>query len=221
MERRILVLGATGRTGRWIAEEALQAGHTVFAFGRSASATTVPTGAVPVAGDVLDPDALERALSNVDSVAVSLSIPRKTASPFAEVLGPPDLHSRSTAILLDQMQRAGVRRLVKLSAQGVGDSAPRTGWGFRAIVAISKLRIAFADHAKADQLVADSPFEWTILRPPRLDDGEPIPLRSGPDLATGTFTRVPRRAVARFAVDCLNQPETFWRVLTLSPGAAP
>jgi uncharacterized protein YbjT (DUF2867 family) len=215
---RILVVGGTGRTGRRIVQAALQEGHETLVLGRSAAAENVPLGAVPVAVDVLDGAALDSAMAGVDVVVTALSIPRQSRSPFATPTGPPDLHQRSTRALLEAMERHGVSRLVKVSAQGVGDSAPRAGWGFRLLVAMSHLRGAFADHAVADELVRASAVKFTIVRPPILVDGPPTrPLRAGEALSTWSWTRVSTGDVAAFVVAILDDPAYFGRCVTLSP----
>ena len=48
----VLVVGATGRTGRHVVQEAIEAGHTVRAFARSVRADRVATGVAAMAGDV-------------------------------------------------------------------------------------------------------------------------------------------------------------------------
>ena len=211
---RVVVLGGTGRTGRRIAEEALAQGHDVAVLGRSATADTVPAGVLPIRADVLDPDALGPAVAEADAVVVSLSIPRASASPWAAVTGPADLHSRSARMLIELL--APGQRLVKLSAQGVGDSAPRTGWAFRALVAASNVGRAFADHAVADELVARSSTRWTLVRPPRLSDAEDDgPVEVGEALATSSFESLSRRRLARFVVGALVDPSLERRIVTV------
>lgn len=214
---RVLVFGGTGRTGRSIATEALRAGHEVVAFGRSATRASVPEGAIPLAGDVTNAEVVERAIQGVDAVVSCLSVPRAGPSPFAAVVGPANLHSASASIVLRAMERQGVRRLVKVSAQGVGDSAPRTGWGFRLLVAASNLKTAFADHAVADALVADSGLDWTIVRPPMLSDGPVAGVRADPTGVTYTWTRVARADVARWIVGTLDDPTWVHHVVSLVP----
>lgn len=216
---RLVVLGGTGRTGLKIVAEAVDRGHEVVMVGRSARAEHAPTGAEAVSGDAMDLSDIERVLDRADAVITALSIPRASASPFARVTGPSDLHSRTTAILLSAMERATCRRLVKISAQGVGDSAPRAGWGFRALVAVSNLGPAFADHARADEQVRASSLDWTIVRPPVLSD-EPGTGRveAGETVSTGTFTRLSRVDLARFVVDIVPDPAWFRRCVSVRPG---
>lgn len=207
---RVVVIGGTGRTGRLVAERAAARGCEVVVFGRTAS------GSGAVAGDATDPRAVLRAVEGAHAVVVALSIPRASASPWARVVGPPDLHSRSAAAVIDAMSRSGARRLVKVSAQGVGASAGRTGIGFRALVAASNLRPAFADHAVADDLVRASGLDFTVVHPPRLSEGPPVPLVAGEAVSTGTFATVPRAALAQLLVDMLDAPEWFGRTVSVS-----
>ncbi len=201
---KVLVIGGTGRTGRLVVEALAAAGHAPVVLSRSSG------------GDVLAEGVLSRAVEGVGAVVTALSIPRASRSPFAPVVGPTDLHSRSTRLLIDALRQRGVRRLVKVSAQGVGDSAPRAGWGFRALVAASNLAPAFADHAVADDLLRDSDLDWTIVRPPMLADGPATGrVQAGEALTTWSWTRVRTGDVAAWVVGALDDPETFQRVLTL------
>lgn len=214
----VVVFGATGRTGRQIVEEALAAGHTVRAVGRSAPSRDWPAGVEPFAADVLDPAAIDGALAGADAVVLALSIPRTSRSPFAPLTGPTDLHSRSLELLLPRMKTHGIRRVIKLSAQGVGDSASRAGWLFRALVQSSNLRPAFEDHARADALLQGSELDWTILRPPMLDAAPAGPgVRPDPDGVTWSWTRVRTGDVARFAVQQLDRPASHGQIWTLLP----
>lgn len=207
---RIAILGGTGRTGQQLTHKATAAGHQVVVVGRSASARGLPDGATPLALDVLDPSAMARALTGVDAVVSALSIPRTSRSPFAPTVGPLDLHSRATAALIHTAQATGLRRIIKISAQSVGDSAPRAGWGFRALVAMSQLAPAFADHAVADQLLAATDLDWTILRPPALSDGQgPGIHEAGPHVSTWSWSRVATGDLAAWIVTHLDDPATF------------
>lgn len=214
----LAVFGATGRTGSQIVDEAVSAGHTVRAIGRSAADRDWPTGAEPYAADVLEPDHLDAALDGCDAVVLALSIPRTSRSPFAPLVGPPDLHSRSLQLLLPRLRERSIRRVVKLSAQGVGPSAARAGWLFRALVATSNLRPAFEDHARADALLQASALDWTILRPPMLQAAAAGPgVHPDPDGVTWSWTRVRTGDVAAFAVRCLQDPASHGRTWTLLP----
>lgn len=215
---RVLVVGGTGRTGRRVVRQAMEAGHETVSFGRSACPDTVPAGAIPFAGDVGDAGALREALTDCDALVTALSIPRATRSPFAALTGPPDLHSRSTALLIPLLHELDIRRWIKLSAHGVGSSASRAGWGFRALIAVSNLAPAFADHARADAALQATDLDWTIVRPPMLTDADPhAPLRADPQGTTWTWTSVRTGDVAAWIVAGLTDETTIGRTVTLLP----
>jgi len=218
---RVVVFGGTGRTGTHIARKAVHDGHAVVCVGRSATQASVCPGSEAFAADVQDADAVANVLKGADVAVIALSIPRRTSSPFAPVVGPKNLHSVSMQRILDGCRVAGVSKVVKLSAQGVGDSAPRAGLAFRVLIQVSNLRYAFSDHAVADQLLATSEVDWTIVRPPILSDAPGTgSLRAGETLRTTTRTQVPRSDVADFVVSCFGDPTWSNRCVTLAPATS-
>ena len=130
----------------------------------------IPNGALPLQGDVTDESIISEAVKQFDVVILALSIPRTSKSPFARVTGPLDLHSNSMKILLKNLNKSKAKRIIKISAQGVGNSKSRTGIFFRILIKMSNLRFAFNDHEKADMMLKDTDLDWTIIRPPILKD---------------------------------------------------
>ena len=63
---RVIVFGATGRTGRHVLRLALDKGHEVTAFGRSADRLDPEPGVSAFKGDVLDPGAVAAAVEGHD-----------------------------------------------------------------------------------------------------------------------------------------------------------
>jgi uncharacterized protein YbjT (DUF2867 family) len=113
---KVLVLGATGGTGRLIVRDALAKGHSVVALVRSKASADLP-GVDMIEGDARDEGTLIRALNGCDGVVSSLGT---GLSPFREV----SLLTVATGALVTAMTRNGVRRLVCIGALGVGDSQP-------------------------------------------------------------------------------------------------
>src|SRR5260370_27523099 len=69
----LLILGATGRTGRLVVEQALAAGHAVTALVRSPEKLTIRNSNLRVvAGRATDPEAVARALASADAVLSTL-----------------------------------------------------------------------------------------------------------------------------------------------------
>ena len=116
---KILVIGATGGTGRATVEELLAAGHRVTAFSRHASRLEslledAPDRLRTIDGNVLRPEDLDRAVPGHDAVIVVLGI---SENPFrVRLFGSRgtamNVRSAGTRNVIAAMKRAGVRRLV-------------------------------------------------------------------------------------------------------------
>ena len=119
---KLLVLGASGATGGWLTRLAAQAGHEVTALVRPGSPFVPPPNVRLIRGEVLDPATLARRWTDrMRSPAVSAFGGRGKA-PWSALLSPPDFMTRVSALLVPAMNRAGVRRVVAISAGGVAES---------------------------------------------------------------------------------------------------
>ena len=219
---RLVVFGASGATGRHVVNLAVKAGWSVRAVVRSEDQRDALTGAeVSLAGDPTDPDAVATAISGADAVAVCLGISRRTRSPFAPLVSPPDLTSRSIGAIVRAMQRAGVRRIVYVSAFGAGDSWSQIPWWGRAFLRLSQVRYSMADHTRSESLLSSSALDWTALRPMLLDDASgALPareMRPGDSL----LAKLSRESLARTIVAVLGDPSTHGRTVPLVPAVAP
>ncbi len=151
----ILVTGARGFVGSHLVPVLLAAGHRVVALARTPSAGEVVVGRVRPAdrgsvdiriGDITRPGSLISAVAGVDAVVHLAAIPR-------DFNGGADLrlvNTEGTRAVVAAMQRAGVRRLVHMSAMGVTDDPD--------------LHYA-SSKAKGEAVVRDSGLAWTILKP--------------------------------------------------------
>jgi len=194
---KVLVLGATGGTGRLIVHDALEKGHSVVALVRSkASAPDLP-GADIIEGDARDEGALMRVLDGCDAVVSSLGT---GLSPFNEV----SLLTEATHALIPAMSRRGVRRLVCISALGVGDSRGHGGFVFDRIFMPLLLRHAYKDKGRQEDAIRASALDWVIVRPAMLtNDPARGSLRAVADLASVHGGKIARTDVARFVVEQL------------------
>ena len=120
----VLVVGASRGSGAAAVRALAQAGHLVTAYARSAPVETDSDAVRYVAGDVLDDDALAKAMVGQDAVVVALGI---SDNPLKVLLlrrasTPLDVRSRGTAKVIDAMRAAGVRRLIVQSTYGIGET---------------------------------------------------------------------------------------------------
>jgi putative NADH-flavin reductase len=161
---RIAVLGASGRTGRHVVAQALGHGHDVIALVRDAARAPERRERLRIlVGDVLDPATLVPAIDGADAVVSAIG------APLAREV---HLYSDGTANTLRAMGARGVRRLVVVSAAGVGAVA---GQGLsitqRLLRAAPGTRAIFDDMERMEGDVILSDLDWTIVRPSGLTDG--------------------------------------------------
>lgn len=159
---KILIFGATGTVGRELVTQALEMGHAVTAFARDPSKLETKHPSLEIIeGDVMDSALVDRAVAGHEAVLVALG---------AGIKG--QVRSTGTLIIIQAMQRNGVRRLVCLSTLGVGDSRANMNFYWKYIMFGMLLRGAFADHVSQEEHVIRSELDWTIVRPAAYTDGE-------------------------------------------------
>ena len=193
---RILVLGASGGTGRQVIEQALGHGHDVVAFVRDPA--RVDLGARPlsvVAGDVTDAAAVQAAVEGCDAVISTLGSRGER---------PVHVYSDGIANAIRAMTARGVSRLVVMSAAGAGArGAPDVPIGQRAFMMLPSMRAIYDDLERMEGDVMLSDLEWTIVRPAGLTDGPFTGIYrvvEGPVVPKGS--RVSRADVAALLLKC-------------------
>lgn len=198
--RRILVVGATGGTGRAVVARLLANGHRVTAFSRHADRLQqTDAGLSTVNGDVTEPDAVDHAVAGHHAVVVTVGI---TENPIrVRVIGPArtplEVRSRGTANVVAAMRKHGVPRLVVQSSYGVGESRDRLGIADRLFFRLV-LAPQMRDTELQEQIVRGSGLDWVLVQPVHLtddsdDDRDPFVSTTG---ETGRM-RVARTSVAR------------------------
>jgi uncharacterized protein YbjT (DUF2867 family) len=194
-QRKILVLGATGGTGRLIVAQALARGYDVSVLVRSAEKAPDLNGAKFVVGDARNEGALRQALKGRDAVISALGTP---ASPFREVT----LLSSATRALVSAMKSEQVPRLICITGIGAGDSAGHGGFVFDNLIFPLLLRKVYADKNRQEAIVRESGLDWVLVRPSVLNNkaGRDT-IRALTDLSGFHGGTISRADVARFALD--------------------
>jgi putative NADH-flavin reductase len=166
LEAPIVVLGATSGIGALAVEEALRRGLPVRAFGRSADKLAGRKGLESIAGDARSRDDLMSAIEGARAVIYALGIKERPAMLWEHET----LFSETTEALLDVMAATGVTRLVAVTGFGAGrsraamSSLEKLGHGLF-------LGRVYADKSRQEELIENSPFDWTIVRPVILTKG--------------------------------------------------
>jgi putative NADH-flavin reductase len=206
---KLLVLGATGATGRELLVQALRAGHQVTAFVRNpaALADDLESRVRICTGDATSAADLAAALPGHDAVLSALGSGNAIRS---------DIASRAATALTEAAGQTGVRRLVFLSAFGVGGSLSQ-GSAVQKLLYGTVMRSLFADKAIADEVIRASPLDWTLVYPVALTHGPATgTYRSADRLPMKGLPRMSRADVADFMLTAAAGPEWVRRTAVLS-----
>jgi putative NADH-flavin reductase len=209
---KLVVFGASGRTGRLLVAGALERGHEVTAFTRTPE----------VLGDLATRCARVVRGDIVDRVMVAEALSGQEAAVYAVGPGP----GESTAITADGalrvirvMQKYGLRRLIVLSAAGAAaeeEEAPRSF-----LARLFRPRPAppadEGDMRRMEISVRQSELDWTLVRPSRLTDGPATgSYRSGPGLTLPDARPIARADVAAYVLDQLDTDLNVQHAVALS-----
>lgn len=201
---RIAVVGATGRTGRLVAEQALERGHAVVPLARHPEqARFADERLEAVAADVLDRESLGGSFAGCDAVVSALGVGTSRAAT--------EVYSTGIRNVLAEMSVSGVSKLAVTSAYPVGPREHRPRLGDRSVDAIlwHIFGATYTDMQRMEGILERSDAQWVSLRPPRLIDKP----------RTGAYrigsTPPPGGRSLRYAdlaaalLDVLDQPQLF------------
>jgi len=187
---KIALFGATGHLGQGILEEALARGYDVTAIVRDPARLAQRNDKLKVVtGDVAQPASWLDAVRGADAVVASLSARRD---------GNPDSVPANAAVLLDNLPKAGVKRLLWVGGAGSLEVAP----GVK-VIDDPHFPDAWKPEANAQGKALDvfrasqADVDWTYVSPAALiEDGE----RSGKYRVGGDQLLVDASGVSRITV---------------------
>jgi biliverdin reductase/flavin reductase len=195
---RLVIFGATGRTGRSTVDAALHGGFEVTAAARRLEG--LPDDVRGAEVDARDADSVAEALRDADAVISAMGIP--TDSPPTTAL------SEATSTVIGVMTTAGIDRIVIVVNGSVFLEAPRVG----------PYEVVDVEHRRGLEVVRRSELEWTALAPPWLKD----------DAATGSYeavvegaaggTWIAREDLASALVDAVGHDDWRRHVVGISVG---
>jgi uncharacterized protein YbjT (DUF2867 family) len=221
--QKVLVVGASGGTGRATIDALLKRGHRVTAFSRHAESLEVDSDQVTLQnGDATNPDDVDRAVAGHDAVIITLGI---TENPirvrlFGAAKTPNDVRSAGTRNVIAAMRKHGVRRLVVQSSYGVGETRGSLRWVERLFFGLL-LKPQIADTEVQELEVRESGVDWVLAQPVHLtdDESQEMPFAS----AEGQVRdwKISRKGVAEFLALAAQAPEYVGQSVALSGAGAP
>jgi putative NADH-flavin reductase len=161
---RLLIFGASGKTGLHLTQQALHKNYTVSAFVRNPQRFPIQHNNLQIIkGNVADYDTVFRAIRNQDAVISALG----AKSPFQN----DRLLIQGVEHIVNAMERNAVKRLVYLSFLGVKEYRKELGFLVNYVVPLF-LKKVIQDHEAKESIIISSSLDWTIIRPPRLTNGK-------------------------------------------------
>lgn len=208
---KIVVFGASGRTGLELLMQILARGHEVTAVVRNPGHFKLSYDRLKVvAGDALKPDSFDNALEGKDSVVSTLGV-----TGFLNSLQPMTFYRDSTAAIIDRMRANDVRRLVVVSSVGVIHDSSTPIW-YRTIVQ-PLLRHKYADMKAMEAVVAASGLDWTVVRAGQLTDGSLTQqYRIGREGNLANVTKISRGDLADFIAKQADDRALLGRAVAIS-----
>lgn len=200
----LLILGATGPTGRHVVDLALAGGDTVTVLARRPQALEDLADRVTVvAGDATSQHDVAKAMIGQDVVISALG---RSTSVRAD-----DLFARAAAAVTGAAGETGVSRLVWLSSFGVGDTF-RSASVAQKVIYRTLLRNIYANKALSEKAIRSSHLDWTLVYPTMLTKapakggylvGDRLPMKGTPTIS--------RADVADFLYKAAHSPEWIHR----------
>ncbi|AXE38037.1 NAD(P)-dependent oxidoreductase [Acidipropionibacterium virtanenii] len=207
---KLFIVGATGRTGSLVVEQALDRGHEVTAFTRRPDAVLLRHPHLRVAsGDGLSVDDLSQ-VSGHDAVLSIVAAPDLKRTTLAEQV------ARN---LVKAMGRAGIARLVVTSSHALVATRPKPALALVRVL----LRHSYADARNMESVLRHSDLDWRIVRANRLVDkpalGSVLRMPDGRDF-TGGLNELTRADLASTLLDVVADDALVRRAIEVTGAGA-
>ena len=165
---KVIIFGATGFSGQGILAEALKQGHKVTILVRDASKIPIRLQNLTIVeGNVLNTQTVASVLHHQEAVIQCLGVGGKGDGK------PSTFISDATKIIVDEMQKQNIKRLIAMSNVGAGNSIAFQPWFFTKIILpyfMKWLKVIIEDKNRMEPIIMNSNLDWTIVRCPNIVD---------------------------------------------------
>lgn len=201
MEEKVLIIGATGGTGKQLVRQSLSLGYKVTAFVRNPDKLEIRDNNLSVLkGDVFNAKDVEKAVKDHDVVLSALG-----TKPFKQPICAEAIRNIAFAMKKSQI-------LIVESAYGAGDSQN----GIYAKMLCFMLKSVMNDKNEMEQIILKSNLDYLIVRPTILTNGvKTSKYRSG-DVEIKGFPKISRADVADFMTTSIGGNQQINNISTIT-----
>ncbi|MDV6377274.1 SDR family oxidoreductase [Sporosarcina sp. GW1-11] len=194
---KIVIFGATGRTGSEILRNALNNGHEVKAFVRTPEKCEPHERLTVIQGDVRNADEVKCVIKGADAVVSALGTDQTTTL------------TEAIPVIIDGMTEHRIKRIVTIGTAGILQSRNEPSLlRYQSKDSNRKLTFAAEEHHKVFDLLRNSSLDWTIVCPTYLPDGEAVGnYRTERDYLPIDGKEISTKDTAAFAYDELIKKE--------------
>jgi putative NADH-flavin reductase len=208
---KVVVFGASGKTGREVVRQALARGFGVTAYVRDTAKLPLAHANLRlVKGEITDSTTIAKVVAGQTAVISTLGVGKPLTHDPVVIDG--------VRAIARAAEHASIERLVYMSTIGVRDSRDEAGFLLKWL-ATTLIRHEVADHEIKEAVIGESFVDWTIVRPPMLTNGRltasyrvgediraqsPLPMMSRADVADFMLRQLTDASFIRRAVRILH-----------------
>ena len=205
---KIAIFGATGKTGIELVKQALEQGHAVTAFVRDPARLAIENENLTfVTGDVFDPSSVAKAVEGQDSVICALGAGSELKKTTVRTTG--------TINIISSMQKNNIKRLIAVTAMGVGESWDTLSL-FNKLFFATLLKSSREDHETQEVAVKESGLDWTIVRPSGLTETPRTGIYDVGENILATTSKIARADIADLILKELEQNTLIGKAVTIT-----
>ena len=213
----LLLLGATGRTGKILLEMALARGYIVHCLVRDKTKLPSHPNIHVFEGLPSDFSLLNSAIQNCDFVVNVLNISRTSDFPWSPLRTPEDFLSKVMTQLTQVIDKTSLKRVVVCTAWGTNETKYAVPFWFRWFIDHSNIGSAYTDHERQERVLEKSSIPWTIVKPVGLTNSKSVSAvleifdpRQKPRLT------ISRSTLACYLLDALTKDELLNKKVVIS-----
>jgi putative NADH-flavin reductase len=205
---KLVIFGATGKTGIELVKQALEQEHTVTAFVRDSARLAIKDEHLTfVTGDVFDPNSVAQAIQGQDAVVCALGAGSDLKKTTVRTTG--------TINIIRGMQKNNAKRLMVVTAMGVGESWDDLSL-FNKFFFATLLKSSREDHETQEAAVKESGLDWTIIRPSGLTDTTRTGVYEVGENIPAVTSKIARADVADLILKELEQNTLIGKAVTIT-----